>query len=404
MIAAPPVNPVRAPLVVATTLAGPAAVHLEVRRGTEVVAVTPPVIGGPGPFGLPWSGGRGPTATGAPLPDGDYSLQLVDQAAQPLATTPAVIHIDRHPPRLSVRAPRIAIPEPTPVFGVRASDADGPVRMRIRVLDRTGAVLASGPWTPVAASAALPAALGRRGVVGPVVARVEVRDRAGNVTESRRILVSVPAPPGPPRIVFRVRTARPEVALVFDDGFDGPAIASILATLAARHAAATFCFNGVNRADWSARVRSAIRAAVARGRLDVCSHGYSHATGAGTGEAGGEADLRANVVFDRVAGVSTAPFYRPPYGAYGPGLVAAASALGYRDILLWNVDPSDYLRPGASAIAERVLAGLRPGGITVMHPLPETAQALPLILDGLAARRLRPVGISKLLRDGVPAG
>jgi peptidoglycan/xylan/chitin deacetylase (PgdA/CDA1 family) len=35
--------------------------------------------------------------------------------------------------------------------------------------------------------------------------------------------------------------------------------------------------------------------------------------------------------------------------------------------LYWDVDPSDYLRPGAAVIARRVLAALHPGAIVIMH-------------------------------------
>ena len=33
----------------------------------------------------------------------------------------------------------------------------------------------------------------------------------------------------------------------------------------------------------------------------------------------------------------------------------------------WDLDPSDYLRPGAVVIARRVLAALHPGAIVIMH-------------------------------------
>jgi peptidoglycan/xylan/chitin deacetylase (PgdA/CDA1 family) len=33
----------------------------------------------------------------------------------------------------------------------------------------------------------------------------------------------------------------------------------------------------------------------------------------------------------------------------------------------WDVDPSDYLRPGAAVITRRVLAALHPGAIVILH-------------------------------------
>src|SRR5262249_29610617 len=55
----------------------------------------------------------------------------------------------------------------------------------------------------------------------------------------------------------------------------------------------------------------------------------------------------------------------------------------------WDVDPADYLRPGAAVIARRVLAALHPGAIVVMHDAggnrSGTIAALPAIIRGIRA-------------------
>ena len=79
---------------------------------------------------------------------------------------------------------------------------------------------------------------------------------------------------------------------------------------------------------------------------------------------------------------------RPPYGQSDPAVAAQLRARGLAE-LYWDVDPSDYLRPGAVVIARRVLAALHPGAIVIMHDgggnRSQTVAALPAIIRGIRA-------------------
>jgi peptidoglycan-N-acetylglucosamine deacetylase len=87
---------------------------------------------------------------------------------------------------------------------------------------------------------------------------------------------------------------------------------------------------------------------------------------------------------------------RPPYGDTGPAVVNALARRGLAE-LLWNIDPSDYLRPGADPIATRVLSALKPGGIIVLHDgggdRSQTVAALPMIITGIQAAGYRIVPV-----------
>lgn len=79
---------------------------------------------------------------------------------------------------------------------------------------------------------------------------------------------------------------------------------------------------------------------------------------------------------------------------------AAASRSGYPRCVSYDVDPQDYLDPGAAQVASRTLAQVRPGSIVSLHlGHAGTVRALPQILTGLAAKGLVPVTLSRLLRD-----
>ena len=79
---------------------------------------------------------------------------------------------------------------------------------------------------------------------------------------------------------------------------------------------------------------------------------------------------------------------RPPYGTTNSTMVGQLGQYGLAE-LYWDVDPSDYLRPGASVIVQRVLSALHPGAIVGMHDgggdRSQTVAALPGIISGIRA-------------------
>lgn len=233
---------------------------------------------------------------------------------------------------------------------------------------------------------------------GPVRIRVETRSAAGGAPGPTVLVARRPAPVRA-RTADRVDGSGPRVALVFDDGIDAGAMRRIIATLRRKGASATFCLNGYAADRWNEGLRREMRAAMRDGTIENCSHGYGHRTGTRTTLAEARADLRGNVTdVDRMLGATSRPLYRPPFGRLSPGLRAAAGELGYSHILLWDVDPGDYLRPAPRTIAARVVRDARPGSVTVLHLLDGTAAALPAIIDGLRRRGLEPVGALRMLR------
>lgn len=85
---------------------------------------------------------------------------------------------------------------------------------------------------------------------------------------------------------------------------------------------------------------------------------------------------------------------RLPYGLGDRAVAARLRARGLAE-LGWDVDPSDYLRPGAGVIARRVLSALHPGAIVIMHDgggnRVQTVAALPAIIRGIRAAGYRIV-------------
>nr|MDP9333824.1 polysaccharide deacetylase family protein [Actinomycetota bacterium] len=175
-----------------------------------------------------------------------------------------------------------------------------------------------------------------------------------------------------------------EVALTFDDG-PGADTPSVLAVLALDNVPATFFTVG-----YLAATRADLLAAEANAGMSVEDHSWDHPdlTRLSIPAIDDELTRAANAI---QAGIGRRPTcFRPPYGSTNSTVAAEGAKLGLAQIL-WNVDPSDYLQPGATVIAARVLAAGTGRGLVVgLHDgggdRSQTVAALPAIIEGLRAR------------------
>lgn len=217
-------------------------------------------------------------------------------------------------------------------------------------------------------------------------------DRGGNpgrrVTHTFRVQRSMPGV-----VTQRLERARGKVALTFDDCYDRVAWRRILRTLRAMRAAASFFCPGstlVRAGDLPART-------VADGH-SIGAHGWDHPTLARR-----STDfVHSRLSRDRASWWNTAraasPYMRPPYGSYDSQVVRISGQLSMPRVIMWDVDPQDWRRPGAGAIASHVRSRATHGSIVVLHTLGQTADALPAMIRGLRARGLEPVSLDTLFR------
>jgi peptidoglycan/xylan/chitin deacetylase (PgdA/CDA1 family) len=190
-----------------------------------------------------------------------------------------------------------------------------------------------------------------------------------------------------------------EIALTFDDG-PSAFTPAVLRILAAKHVPATFFVVG-----YSVRTHRDALHAEERARMPIGDHTMTHPFMDRLSPAAQSAQ-----VGDLAAAIARCPqlrprLFRPPYGAFN----ATTLRILRRErmlMVLWSIDPSDYARPGAGAIAARVLGNAHPGAIVLLHdgggPRSETVAALPAIIDGLRKRGYRLVSVPRLVLDDPP--
>lgn len=93
-------------------------------------------------------------------------------------------------------------------------------------------------------------------------------------------------------------------------------------------------------------------------------------------------------------------YFRPSgmEGNYPAVVMEQAGLAGYGVVCGFDVDPSDYLDPGAAAIEARVRQGLKPGSIVSLHlGHAGTVAAFPTLVADARARGLEPVLVRDLL-------
>lgn len=190
------------------------------------------------------------------------------------------------------------------------------------------------------------------------------------------------------------RSAR-RVALTFDDG-PGRLTARVLEVLGAYGAPATFNVLGERAAG-----REGLLTRLCDSGHELGNHAFHHERLGGRPLEAFRQLRRTGAVLRAAVGVVPRVF-RPPYGDLSPGVVRSAGLLGMTTIG-WDVDPRHYEEPSAEEIHARVVEGVRPGSIVLLHDdrraLEPTVEALGPILETLAGEGYELVTVSALVGE-----
>ena len=200
-----------------------------------------------------------------------------------------------------------------------------------------------------------------------------------------------------------------QVALTFDDGPDPRWTPKILDILKAANVKAAFFLVGVN----AERYPGLVRRIVNEGH-EIGNHTYYHPNLSLCWPEHIRLELNATqLLLETITGRATTLF-RPPYAAdTGPTQLSEliplkiAEDLNYL-VVLENIDPQDWAKPGADIILQRIKQQRHDGSVILLHDAggdrSQTVEALPRILDWLHTRGDTIVPLSTLLgttRDAV---
>jgi peptidoglycan-N-acetylglucosamine deacetylase len=223
--------------------------------------------------------------------------------------------------------------------------------------------------------------------------------KAGSANVEKEAAPKSPAPPKEPAISFNsVHVDGPYIAMTFDDGPSAALTPKLLDLLAARHIKATFFVIGENVAE-----HPEIVARAAREGHEIANHSWSHPNLGKMSQEGVRSQLKRTDDAIKSAIGKSPTLLRPPYGSITEREKRwIHDEFGY-DIILWDVDPLDWKRPGPAVVRNRILKETRPGSIVLSHDIhPGTVEAMPSTFDELEAKGFKFVTVSELLDMATP--
>src|SRR5438067_12715348 len=207
------------------------------------------------------------------------------------------------------------------------------------------------------------------------------------------------APVVEPGVTFDwVHVDGPYIAMTFDDGPSAKLTPKLLDLLAAHHIKATFFLIGENVAEHPEIVAREVREG-----HEIANHSWSHPNLAKMSDDGVRGQLRKTEDAIRSAIGNRPTLMRPPYGSISTRQKKWINhEFGYK-IVLWDVDPLDWRRPGPNVVCNRIVKNTRAGSIVLAHDIhPGTIEAMPCVLNQLEAKGFKFVTVSELIAMETP--
>jgi peptidoglycan-N-acetylglucosamine deacetylase len=188
------------------------------------------------------------------------------------------------------------------------------------------------------------------------------------------------------------------VALTFDDGPNSKLTPKLLDLLGTHHIKATFFVIGQNVAE-----NPEIVARAAYEGHEIGNHSWSHPNLGKMSDEAARRELQKTEDAIRNAIGNRPILMRPPYGSITARQKKWINhEFGYK-IIMWDVDPLDWKRPGPAAVCNRIVRNTRAGSIILSHDIhPGTIEAMPATIDQLEAKGFKFVTVSELISMALP--
>jgi peptidoglycan/xylan/chitin deacetylase (PgdA/CDA1 family) len=196
------------------------------------------------------------------------------------------------------------------------------------------------------------------------------------------------------KITFNeVNVDGPYIAMTFDDGPHATNTPKLLEMAAERHIKLTFFVLG----ECVEQNPDVLRQEVAEGH-EIGNHSWSHPNLAKLSDESVRTQLqRTEDIIVKTTGVKPR-LMRPAYGELTKRQRILVNYDFSYKVILWDVDPLDWKRPGSNVVAQRIVTGVRPGSIILAHDIhPSTIAAMPQVFDALLAKGFKFVTVSELL-------
>ena len=183
------------------------------------------------------------------------------------------------------------------------------------------------------------------------------------------------------------------IAMTFDDGPHKTNTPRLLDMLKERHIHATFFLVGENVVE----NQEIVKRILAEGH-EIGNHSWSHPNFMVMNDASVRDQLQKTQDAIKNACGVTPKIMRPPYGAFTTRQKNWAHGEWGFTVILWDVDPEDWKYRNAEHVKKEILKAAVSGTIVLSHDIHKTTvDAMPEVLDTLAARGFKFVTVSELI-------
>ena len=205
------------------------------------------------------------------------------------------------------------------------------------------------------------------------------------------VLHKMPLPGGK---IFSLPGSGDLLAWTVDDGVSSAVVAAYAQFAKDSGIRLTFFLNG-RYPSWTENAPF-LRPMVESGQVQLGNHTFSHANLLTLTDAGIVRELQKNDAFVRnLYGVSTAPFYRPPYGYTDKRTEAVAASIGYRAPVMWHGSLSDSALITPQQVVDFATTWFLPQHIVIGHAnFPPVTTVYPQLLEIIRERNLRTVTLA----------
>jgi peptidoglycan-N-acetylglucosamine deacetylase len=211
-------------------------------------------------------------------------------------------------------------------------------------------------------------------------------------------LPPIPRPrPGPSQVLSHGPASGRRIALTVDDGTSAEVVAGYVEFAQRTGIHLTFSPNGIYNREW-APYAPVLQPLIATGQVQIINHTFTHHDLRTLTPAGVRDELQRNddwVI--HTFGITTRPYYRPPYGRHTPAIDADAAALGYTRTVLWNGSFSDSTVITPTFLLTEAQKYLQPGVINLGHANhPAVLSVFDQLMDLIHSRDLHPVTLDEM--------
>ena len=211
-------------------------------------------------------------------------------------------------------------------------------------------------------------------------------------------LDNVPAPnPGPPVTISHGPKTTSQIAITIDDGYCLGCVASYVAFAESSGIHITFSPNGIYNDLWKPHA-STLRSLIETGQVQIGNHTYSHQDVTRLSDSKLKSELERNEEWiQKTFGITSRPWYRPPFGRHNQHSDGIAGELGFTNILMWNGSFGDAALLTPQVLMAQAVRWLRPGTIMLGHANhPTVTHLFGQIQSIIAQRKLEPVTLDEM--------